>query len=304
MEDFNEYASAVSEAFQSREIAQSLLDRLNAEGQAKVAPLETIGTIAGVKLAEMGIPKIAELGRSLGEQAVNKAKEFVSDKVSDISNEIKSTVQNQIERVKGVINDKVQNIRNQVQNLTDDNEPFSEGVEMQNFAEIPMSQEEALQQIATQARPDMSDVSLYPEGTGAPETGAEVSQAVENVSPSISESLTNISESIMPTISETLQPIVGEGLSSVASGIGGALEGVSAVSGAVSGAVEGATGAITGAVEGATEAIGATVGSAIGAGLSFLGPVGLIGGLLGGLIPSLVSDHEAPPPLNPSTQFL
>lgn len=328
MQDFGEYANAVAGSLQSSEVAKSLMDQLNAEGRAKVAPLETIGTILGIKAGEQAFSKLSNLGKSLFEQGKSKVADMASEKLD----ELKSTVQSKLQSVKDLAQDKMGELQDKlgdVKDLAQDkmgelqdtigdrmnqlNDSITDNYkdlqqpdtfEMQPLTdfidpeEIP-TQEEALQQLASQPKVPMDDPSLFPEGSGAPQTGEMVSQAPEQVSANLSESLLpeNISENIAPIASENLLPTVGEGLSSVAGRLAGLAEGASDAIGGVS---EG----ISASADVAGSIAGEVAGDVLGTVSSALGPLGLITGILGGLIPSLIPDHDTPAPLNPSTQFL
>jgi uncharacterized protein YjbJ (UPF0337 family) len=135
MDSFQEYASNLSDTFQSSEIATQLLDKLNEEGRGKYAALETVGTILGTRALELGIsqlPRFSQLAGSALQQGVNKLQDFAKTKINDFSQRLKSGVQNRLETTKDQLRQKFE------PSPAPETQP--EEIEMQNLT--PQSEEE------------------------------------------------------------------------------------------------------------------------------------------------------------------
>jgi hypothetical protein len=161
-------------------------------------------------------------------------------------------------------------------------------IEMQDLT--PPSQDEALNMLAGEERPTMTNEDL-PEGAGAIE---DVETPITDIGEDITSGLTDIGE----TVSSTVGDVITSGLDTVGSVITSGLDTVGSVVGDVASSVAETAGA-----------------EAVGAGLDATGvlaPLGALVGLIGGFVglfegmhhdaPKIVQAYE--PMLNPSSQIL
>jgi hypothetical protein len=169
MDDFKEYASNLTDTFQSSEIATQLLEKLTQEGQSKYAALESVGTILGTRAAELGVsylPKFQELTESAFRQGANKLQDLASEKLNDLAEKLKSGVQRLSQKSNVYRQGEAPEAGQELGTIVEP--PTTEEATMQTttIPDEPLTQDEALEQIANIPRVQMDDADLYPEGAG------------------------------------------------------------------------------------------------------------------------------------------
>jgi hypothetical protein len=170
MEEFQNYTSSINNAFEDSEIANQLLTKLSEEGLNKFSALESVGTLIGVKAVELGIsqlPKFNSLAESTMRMAGAKAQDFLSDKMDSLEQRLKSGIQSALERKPNVYNKGEEEPQGrELDTFQAPETQESATLQTTTIPDDPISQDEALDQISSMPRVDMTDPDLYPEGSG------------------------------------------------------------------------------------------------------------------------------------------